>query len=206
MEELGFRSSLVKGDRLSTRTELTHNSSACPTELTGACGNAGRAPGSIGFVVTEDFDGLADRRKSVVSPKRVPLDVCEQVLGLYRERYYDLNIRHFQEKLQEEHGIELSYTWAVQRSWQSFLRDSEGRGAGRQASFNAGRESVERLGRADEFRRTHAAAPLQPDRTADAGSPGSFAPVFAWTDAHRPRPCASGAPGGVSQSSSSFSS
>src|SRR4051794_38778904 len=117
MEELGFRSSLVKGDRLSTRTELTHNSSACPTELTGACGNAGRAPGSIGFVVTEDFDGLADRRKSVVSPKRVPLEVCEQVLGLYRERYYDLNIRHFQEKLKEQHGIQLSYTW-VQKALQ----------------------------------------------------------------------------------------
>ncbi len=56
------------------------------------------------------YDGLADRRKGVVSPKRVSLDVCEQVLGLYRERYYDLNMRHFHEKLQEEHGIELSYS------------------------------------------------------------------------------------------------
>src|SRR5206468_3097011 len=36
------------------------------------------------------YDGLGDRRKGVVSPKRVPLEVCEQVLGLYRERYYDL--------------------------------------------------------------------------------------------------------------------
>lgn len=65
----------------------------------------------------DGYDGLADRRKGVVSPKRVPLDVCEQVLGLYRERYYDLNIRHFHEKLQEEHGIELSYTW-VQKALQ----------------------------------------------------------------------------------------
>src|SRR3954469_19765733 len=63
------------------------------------------------------YDGLGDRRKGVVSPKRVPLEVCEQVLGLYRERYYDLNLRHFHEKLKEEHGIELSYTW-VQKALQ----------------------------------------------------------------------------------------
>jgi transposase len=65
----------------------------------------------------DGYDGLADRRKGVVSAKRVPLEVCQTVLGLYRERYYDLNIRHFHEKLQEEHGIELSYTW-VQKALQ----------------------------------------------------------------------------------------
>ena len=43
-------------------------------------------------------------------PKRVPLAVVEQVLGLYREKYFDLNVRHFHEKLREEHQIELSYT------------------------------------------------------------------------------------------------
>ncbi len=59
----------------------------------------------------DGYDGLADRRKGMVSPKRVPLEICQKVLGLYRERYYDLNMRHFHEKLQEEHGIELSYTW-----------------------------------------------------------------------------------------------
>ena len=40
-----------------------------------------------------------------------------QVLGLFRDRYYDLNMRHFHEKLSEEHGIELSYTW-VQKALQ----------------------------------------------------------------------------------------
>jgi transposase len=65
----------------------------------------------------DGYDGLADRRKGVVSPKRVPLKMCEKVLGLYRERYYDLNMRHFHEKLNEEHGIELSYTW-VQKALQ----------------------------------------------------------------------------------------
>ena len=49
----------------------------------------------------DGYDGLADRRKGVVSPKRVPLETCETVLGLYREVYYDLNIRHFHEKLRE---------------------------------------------------------------------------------------------------------
>jgi transposase len=57
------------------------------------------------------FDGLFERRRGQPSPKRVPLAVVEQVLGLYRERYFDLNVRHFREKLVAEHGIELSYTW-----------------------------------------------------------------------------------------------
>src|SRR5436305_3156377 len=65
----------------------------------------------------DGYDGLADRRKGVVSPKRVPLETCETVLGLHRETYYDLNIRHFHEKLREEHGIRLSYTW-VQKALQ----------------------------------------------------------------------------------------
>jgi hypothetical protein len=36
------------------------------------------------------------------------------VLGLYRGRYFDLNVRHFHETLLEEHGIGLSYTWVKQ--------------------------------------------------------------------------------------------
>jgi len=36
--------------------------------------------------------------------------VLEQVLGLYRERYFDFSVRHFHEKLREEHGMALSYT------------------------------------------------------------------------------------------------
>src|SRR6266849_3016691 len=57
------------------------------------------------------YDGLFDRRRGSPSPKRVPLAQVEQVLGLYRERYFDLNVRHFHEKLREEHQVELSYTW-----------------------------------------------------------------------------------------------
>ena len=60
------------------------------------------------------YDGLMDRRRGKPSSKRVPLAQAEQVLGLYRERYFDLNVRHFHEKLSEEHGIGLSYTWVKQ--------------------------------------------------------------------------------------------
>jgi hypothetical protein len=37
--------------------------------------------------------------------------VIERVLALYREKYFDLNVRHFDEKLEAEHEIELSYSW-----------------------------------------------------------------------------------------------
>jgi transposase len=55
--------------------------------------------------------GLFDRRRGKPSPKRVPLATVEGVLELYRERYFDFNVRHFHEKLTAEHQIELSYSW-----------------------------------------------------------------------------------------------
>ena len=68
--------------------------------------------------IKEDgYSGLADRRKGKASDKRVPLEVAEKVLQLYQGTYYDLNMRHFHEKLGEEHNIELSYTW-VQKALQ----------------------------------------------------------------------------------------
>ena len=63
------------------------------------------------------YSGLADRRKGKPSSKRVPVKTVEQVLALYRDSYHDLNIRHFHEKLREQHNIQLSYTW-VQRALQ----------------------------------------------------------------------------------------
>src|SRR6266536_2992400 len=62
----------------------------------------------------EGYKGLADRRNGKPSFRRVPLQKVEEVLRLYREVYYDLNLRHFHEKLREQHGIELSYTWVQQ--------------------------------------------------------------------------------------------
>lgn len=60
------------------------------------------------------YDGLFDRRRGKPSPKRVPLAQVEEVLALYRERYFDLNVQHFHEKLKQEHHIQLSYTWVKQ--------------------------------------------------------------------------------------------
>ncbi len=57
------------------------------------------------------YDGLFDRRRGKRSPQRVPMALVEQILGLYREKYFDLNVRHFHEMLRAEHQIELSYTW-----------------------------------------------------------------------------------------------
>ncbi len=62
----------------------------------------------------DGYSGLADRRKGKPSAQRIPLATAEKVLRLYREEYFDLNMRHFHEKLQEEHDIELSYTWVQQ--------------------------------------------------------------------------------------------
>ncbi len=60
------------------------------------------------------YDGLMDRRRGRPSSRRVPLATVETVLGLYRERYFDLNVAHFHEKLMREHRIDLSYTWVKQ--------------------------------------------------------------------------------------------
>jgi transposase len=59
------------------------------------------------------FRGLFDRRRGKPSPKRVAVAVVEKVLGLYREKYFDRNVRHFHEKLQEEHQVEISYSWGA---------------------------------------------------------------------------------------------
>src|ERR1019366_773015 len=52
-----------------------------------------------------------DRRRGAPSHRRVPKAKAEEVLSLYRDKYFDLNVRHFHEKLGEDHQIGLSYTW-----------------------------------------------------------------------------------------------
>jgi transposase len=65
----------------------------------------------------EGYSGLVDRRKGKPSDRRVPLAKVEEVLRLYQQTYFDLNMRHFHEKLREEHAIQLSYTF-VQKALQ----------------------------------------------------------------------------------------
>jgi transposase len=62
----------------------------------------------------EGYNGLLDRRRGKPSHRRVAVATVEKVFALYREKYFDLNVQHFHEKLQAEHGIELSYTWVKQ--------------------------------------------------------------------------------------------
>src|SRR5215470_5014045 len=57
------------------------------------------------------YESMFDKRRGQPSPRRVPLATVEKVLALYREQYFDLNVRHFHEKLREQHDIDLSYTW-----------------------------------------------------------------------------------------------
>jgi transposase len=57
---------------------------------------------------------LLDRRRGTPSARRIPKEQAEQVLSLYRDKYFDLNVRHFHEKLREDHQIRLSYTWVKQ--------------------------------------------------------------------------------------------
>jgi transposase len=62
----------------------------------------------------QGYNGLFDRRRGKPSCRRVPVATVGKVFALYREKYFDLNVQHFHEKLQAEHGIELSYTWVKQ--------------------------------------------------------------------------------------------
>src|ERR1017187_5568786 len=62
----------------------------------------------------QGHQGLLDRRQRKPSGRRVPKAQAEEVLSLYRDKYFDLNVRHFHEKLREDHQIGLSYTWVKQ--------------------------------------------------------------------------------------------
>ena len=57
------------------------------------------------------YDGLFDHRRKIPSPRRIPFDTAKEVLRLYREEYFDFNVRHFHEELVERHAISVSYTW-----------------------------------------------------------------------------------------------
>jgi hypothetical protein len=44
----------------------------------------------------------------------VALKTAERVLQRYREKYFDFNMRHFHEKLTEEHRVRIGHTWVKQ--------------------------------------------------------------------------------------------
>lgn len=57
------------------------------------------------------FHAMFDGRIGKASPRRAPIELVEEVQRLYRERYFDFNVKHFHEKLVGEHEIKVSYTW-----------------------------------------------------------------------------------------------
>jgi len=60
------------------------------------------------------YNGLFDQRRGKRSIHRVPMETVEKVLGLYRDKYPDCNVRHFHEKLRKVESIALSYSWVKQ--------------------------------------------------------------------------------------------
>ncbi len=66
----------------------------------------------------EKYGYVLDQRYGRASEKKVAVETIENILGLYRDQYFDFSVRHFHEKLSSEHGIGLSYTW-VKRALQA---------------------------------------------------------------------------------------
>lgn len=58
-------------------------------------------------VITSGLQGIL--RPKLPSNRKLPDSLKEQIQTLYRQTYYDFNIRHFNDKLRENHGINLSY-------------------------------------------------------------------------------------------------
>jgi hypothetical protein len=56
-------------------------------------------------------DTLRDKRAGRVMPKQVKPDVVREIMHLRQTRYFDFNIQHFHEKLQEKHDISVGYTY-----------------------------------------------------------------------------------------------
>jgi len=64
--------------------------------------------------IENGYNGLFDQRRGKRSVHRIPMETAERVLALYQEKYSDLNVRHFHEKLHEAEGIRISYSWVRQ--------------------------------------------------------------------------------------------
>lgn len=61
---------------------------------------------------TFGIESLFDKRRNQPSPRRIPLEIAEKVLALYRDEYAGFNVQHFYEELKRRHvEIEVSYTW-----------------------------------------------------------------------------------------------
>lgn len=57
------------------------------------------------------IDGLRDGRTGKRQPRRIPVEVEQELCRLKRELYPDFTVRHFHEFATEKHGIAMSETW-----------------------------------------------------------------------------------------------
>ena len=76
--------------------------------------------------------GLLDLRTCKPFRGRIPYETVAEILRLYREEYFDFNVKHFHEKLRENYGIDHSYTWVkdlLQRA--GYVKRGKGRGGHR---------------------------------------------------------------------------
>ncbi len=64
--------------------------------------------------IEHGYTGLFDQRRGKRSIHRIPMETGERVLALYQDKYFDLSVRHFHEKLKRDEGILLSYSWVKQ--------------------------------------------------------------------------------------------
>ncbi|MBW1704687.1 MAG: ISNCY family transposase [Deltaproteobacteria bacterium] len=76
--------------------------------------------------------GLLDKRCISPSARKAPYEIVEKVLRLYREEYYDFNVKHFHEHLMREHRLEYSYTWTKNLLQEAgYVKRQKGRGGHR---------------------------------------------------------------------------
>ena len=64
--------------------------------------------------IEHGYTGLFDQRRGKRSIYRIAMETGERVLALYQDKYFDLSVRHFHEKLKRDEGILLSYSWVKQ--------------------------------------------------------------------------------------------
>lgn len=73
------------------------------------------------------FHSIFDGRKGKANRRWTLLEIIEKGQTLYRDQYFDFNVKHFDKKLEEEREIKVSYTWTKMLSQKSGLTAKENR-------------------------------------------------------------------------------
>ncbi len=80
----------------------------------------------------QGIGGLMDQRRGQPSKRRGPYELVEKILCLDHDKYFDFNVKHFQEQLVGKHGLSCSYTWVKNLLQEAgYVKRSRGRGGHR---------------------------------------------------------------------------